>query len=188
MQDAQAYLDTIQRDGFLGPMFSSYLLAKPYYADRVVLDFGCGYGWGSFLISQHCRRVTGYDIDRHRIRFARETFRNENLEFLSSSKGLMRGGYDVICLFQVLAHLAQPEKELEKLLEYLRPGGILLFGLKESAAGALRLLEEWRGEQNLIRLYRTRRYLSDADSVIETGYQLPCKGEPDDGQNKPADF
>lgn len=48
-------------------MFSNY--AK----DKKVLDVGCGYGYGSYLLSQKAKSVVGVDLWKERIEGAKNS-------------------------------------------------------------------------------------------------------------------
>ncbi len=63
MEDAEGYLELIRGDPFLGRMLASYERASKRGRNLDVLDYGCGYGWGSYVLSEFCSRVTGYDPD-----------------------------------------------------------------------------------------------------------------------------
>ncbi len=108
METAQAYLQLIREDPYLSPMLASYDLAARHTCGRQVLDLGCGYGWGSYILSPHCLTVTGFDPDLERIRFARQTFHAENAQYHWDIRSLAGHTYDVVCLFMVLPHASDP--------------------------------------------------------------------------------
>ena len=103
---------TIREDPFLSVMFSCYERAGEYAWDKNVLDYGCGYGWGSWWVAAWAREVTGYDPDRERIRFAQENFKSfkrENLSFTWNVDELEKGQYNMICLFMVISYIEEKE-------------------------------------------------------------------------------
>ena len=98
MEKAMQYLDLIRKDPFLHAMLASYDNAAAAQVQDCVLDYGCGYGWGSYILSDSFRHVTGYDPDAERISFARRHFARKNIAFTQHG-GLLAGRrYDVICL------------------------------------------------------------------------------------------
>ena len=173
MEKTQEYLEMIRSDDFLKSMFSSYLRAEPYLIDRDVLDFGCGYGWGSYWASYRCRTITGYDIDPSRIAFAQQTCQNSNLLFCSDQAVLAPEVYQTICLFQVVAYLDAMEPVLKMLLTHLRTGGQLLFSIKRSAEEKIQQLTAWGSQERLELFYRNEYPLSEVDRLVEIGYRLP---------------
>src|SRR5215207_167733 len=103
----------------------------PVFADgagRRLLDFGCGAGL--FLELAHERGFEGHGVDlspdavaRARTRpSGRNTYVGSPLEVPE----IAAGGFDVITLWSVIAHLAQPIEDLRMLRGLLAPDGVLL--------------------------------------------------------------
>jgi SAM-dependent methyltransferase len=103
----------------------------PVFADgggRRLLDFGCGAGL--FLELAHERGFDGYGVDLapDAVRRARrrpgggKTYVGSPL----SVPEVAAGGFDVITLWSVMAHLAQPVEDLRMLRGLLAPDGVLL--------------------------------------------------------------
>ena len=115
MEKAMQYLDLIRKDPFLHAMLASYDNAAAAQVQDCVLDYGCGYGWGSYILSDSFRHVTGYDPDAERISFARRHFARKNIAFTQHG-GLLAGRrYDVICLFMVLPYVEDSGELLARL-------------------------------------------------------------------------
>lgn len=109
---------------------------------EAVLDVGCSQGIASILLGRECFRVTGVDIQKSRIDYARSDLAAEepdvqarvdfvlangsNLEFETDS-------FDTVLLGEVIEHLAVPSKVLEEARRVLKPGGRIVittpFGL-----------------------------------------------------------
>jgi SAM-dependent methyltransferase len=60
-----------------------YKSILPFCFDKNVLDFGCGIGHGSYLLSHFSKKVVGYDKDDACIAEAGKLFSKDNLEFTS---------------------------------------------------------------------------------------------------------
>lgn len=102
-----------------------------------VLDFGCGHGALSVLA---CKRgaggVTGVDLDRRRIDFARRHAAMHyprlasRLRFIASDIGQLEedGNYDVILSKDSFEHVADLGATIAHLRRLLRPGGRLMVG------------------------------------------------------------
>jgi SAM-dependent methyltransferase len=109
-----------------------YLWALPFAYDAVVLDAGCGSGYGAELLSTVARRVVGVDRDpdavaddrvkyAHRNNLVFEVEDVTNLSFAAES-------FDLIVSFEVYEHLdvARSERYLDHLSRICRPGGLVL--------------------------------------------------------------
>jgi SAM-dependent methyltransferase len=115
---------------------------------RRLLDFGCGNGL--FLDIAHRRGFDCYGVDlaADAIEVARgkPSGRHAYHGTPTSIPELAAGGFDVITMWSVLAHLARPVDDLTMLRSLLAPDGVLL--LLTVNAGSLKLkhqLEAWRG-------------------------------------------
>ena len=98
----------------LGSLWTSRMRYKtiiPYCIGKSVLDFGCGIGHGSYILSHFAARVVGYDkssvIDE-----ARTIFKRYNLSFTSD---LANDSCDILCAVESIEHLEKDE--LNKLLD-----------------------------------------------------------------------
>jgi SAM-dependent methyltransferase len=95
---------------------------------RRLLDFGCGAGL--FLELAHDRGFEGYGVDlspdavirAHRKKSGRKTFvgRPQDVPEIAA------GGFDVVTMWSVMAHLATPVEDLTTLRRLLKPDGVLL--------------------------------------------------------------
>ena len=107
-------------DGF-APMFANG-------GGRRLLDFGCGAGL--FLELAHERGFDGYGVDlspdgvrrAHDRPGGSKTYVGSPLEVPE----VAAGGFDVITLWSVMAHLAEPVADLRMLRSLLAPDGVLL--------------------------------------------------------------
>ena len=115
---------------------------------RRLLDFGCGNGL--FLELAHKRGFAchGVDLAADAIEVARtrpggtRTYRGRPDEIPE----LAAGGFDVITMWSVLAHIAEPVDDIAMLRRLLAPDGVLL--VLTVNAGSLKLkrqLERWDG-------------------------------------------
>jgi SAM-dependent methyltransferase len=115
---------------------------------RRLLDFGCGAGL--FLELAHERGFDGYGVDLspESVERARERpgGRNTYVGAPHDVPEIAAGGFDVITLWSVMAHLPRPVDDLRMLRGLLAPGGALL--ILTVNANSLRLKaegEEWNG-------------------------------------------
>jgi SAM-dependent methyltransferase len=123
----------------------------PLFADglgRRLLDFGCGNGL--FLDMAHRRGFDCYGVDlaADAVEAARRkpSGRHAHHGTPMDVPELAAGGFDVITMWSVLAHLAQPVDDLAMLRSLLAPDGVLL--LLTVNADSLELkyrLADWGG-------------------------------------------
>lgn len=94
-----------------------YVWALPFVFDKTVVDLGCGTGYGAFMLSWAARRVVGLDSHLQTVYFAQTFFEAENLAFVV--RNLEGGGplppAEVYVAFEVLEHLEEPQRLLERL-------------------------------------------------------------------------
>jgi SAM-dependent methyltransferase len=115
---------------------------------RRLLDFGCGNGL--FLDVAHQRGFDCYGVDlaEDAIAAAREKPSGRNAYHGSplAIPEIAAGGFDVITMWSVLAHLAQPVEDLAMLRGLLGPDGVLLIlTVNADALAFRRRLERWSG-------------------------------------------
>jgi len=104
-----------------------YRLALPHVEGRIVLDAGCGVGWGSdLLLDAGAREVTGLDLSPEAIAAARS--RNSGVTYLTGDLLQMPFAdevFDVVVCFEALEHTSDTARTLDELVRVLRPGGLL---------------------------------------------------------------
>jgi SAM-dependent methyltransferase len=115
---------------------------------RRLLDFGCGNGL--FLEIAHERGFDCYGVDlaEDAIAAARKHPSGRHAYHGSPTDipELAAGGFDVITMWSVLAHLAQPVEDLTMLRRLLAPDGVLLILTVNADSLILRRrLERWGG-------------------------------------------
>lgn len=170
MKKREEILETIRRDPFLCGMLSCYERAALCMKGKRVLDYGCGYGWGSWILSAQAHKVVGYDPDKERIDFAREIFSAPNISFFSSQLGVQEGLYDAVCLFMVLPYAEEKKGILKKAAARVKPGGCLWVSYKTAAPELTEVLAEWRRESQWRLGCREERYLSEAENIVTLVY------------------
>ena len=107
-----------------------YYCATRFAEGRYVLDAGTGPGYGAAILkSAGAKRVQAVDIDRGTIDRAREDYPLADLEFIvDDCEQLSKVGHpvDVICSFENIEHLQNPENFLDASTRLLGEGGVLL--------------------------------------------------------------
>lgn len=110
-------------------------LARYFYATRFVegkrvLDAGTGPGYGAAILkSAGAKHVQAVDIDRGTIDRAREDYPLAHLEFIvddCEELSKVQGPVDVVCSFENIEHLRNPDEFLKASARLLSPAGVLL--------------------------------------------------------------
>jgi SAM-dependent methyltransferase len=115
---------------------------------RRLLDFGCGNGLFLDLAHERGFDCYGVDLAADAIDAAREkpSGRHAYLGAPSDIPEIAAGGFDVITMWSVLAHLAEPVEDLTMLRSLLAPDGVLLILTVNSGSLVFkRRLETWAG-------------------------------------------
>lgn len=106
-----------------------YRWAASIVRDRVVLDAGCGVGYGSdILLAAGARRVVAIDIAADAV----ETARTEGASAIEFAPGDLRrlpfpdDSFDVVACFEVIEHIEEQDAVLDEFARVLRPAGVLL--------------------------------------------------------------
>ena len=104
-----------------------YLFAALFVKNRVVLDLGCGVGYGSYILSRCAKRVVGFDMDEKAIKRAESKYIRNNLEFITGSvtKIPINGSeiFDVAICFE---HISEQERMIEEIKRVLKKDGIFI--------------------------------------------------------------
>jgi len=113
-----------------------YALAQAWAQGRDVLDIACGEGYGSHLLAQVARQVTGVDVDESIVLHARQRYPRPNLQYLVGdcrSIPLPGESIDLAISFETIEHLREQPEFLRELRRVLRPEGILLISTPDPA-------------------------------------------------------
>ncbi len=111
--------------------FPRYSLAATMAVGAKALDFGCGTGYGTAILSEIAASVTGLDISEDAILWAQSTHRDPKLEFVVRSdlgKGLPAGSFDLVTCFEMIEHVdhATQIETVQSIANLLKPDGKLV--------------------------------------------------------------
>jgi 2-polyprenyl-3-methyl-5-hydroxy-6-metoxy-1,4-benzoquinol methylase len=115
---------------------------------RRLLDFGCGNGLFLDIAYERGFECYGVDLAPDAIKAAREkpSGRHAHHGAPEEIPEIAAGGFHVITLWSVLAHLAQPVEDLTMLRRLLTPDGVLLIlTVNADSLAFKRRLERWGG-------------------------------------------
>ena len=121
----------LNRDSNFFAHLSIYDFAVPFCQQGIVMDAGCGAGYGSDLFAQKgARHVFGIDASRKAIEFSRHHFQRPNLSFeqmkLEQVEGFAPKSLDFIFSSQTLEHVPEAAKFIRTAGEVLKPDGVFL--------------------------------------------------------------
>ena len=119
-----------------------YALAKTLVKDKVVVDFGCGTGYGAAILAETAASVTALDIDAAALAWARTSHRNPRLDFQRHADlgaTLPAASFDLVTCFEMIEHV---DFEIQKatiasIARLLRQDGVLVISTPNPDVTAL---------------------------------------------------
>jgi len=120
----------------------AYRFAQKRVAGRMVLDAGCGDGYGTHLLAETALGALGVDRSADTIALARRRYARENLRYEAcdlASLDCLGARFDVVCNFQVLEHLVDPLPFLLQVRAVLREGGTFILTTPNRAMAVIEI-------------------------------------------------
>jgi len=115
---------------------------KKYQPSGKLLDLGCATGFFLDLARRHRFEVLGVEPSRFAGRKARELFGVPVIPRELREADLPTSGFDVVTLWDVIEHFANPRAELREINRILKPGGILGIITPNIGSPAARILKD----------------------------------------------
>ena len=110
-------------------LLSAYEVARGLIGPGIVLDVGCGAGYGADHLGRDGRQVIAVDYEPAVAATAARRYQRRGLSFVSMDAmrlGLRSGSVDLACAFQVIEHLPEPERLVGELARVLGPSGLAI--------------------------------------------------------------
>lgn len=109
---------------------ASYAFAEQFCAGKIILDLGCGSGYGAARIGEHAEKVHGVDVDEDAVAFAQQRYSRDNVSFSKIEGGralpFADASFDVVLSFQVIEHVWDDGGYLREAQRVLKPGGVIV--------------------------------------------------------------
>ncbi|MCJ7437812.1 MAG: class I SAM-dependent methyltransferase, partial [Acidimicrobiia bacterium] len=117
-----------------------YLAVLPIARGQVVVDLGCGEGYGSAWLARAAEHVVGVDIEAVAVQHAHERYAHmTNLEFVTSDAchvPVRDGTVGVVVCFEALEHLERHDMLLAEVDRILAPNGVFVVSTPAKAVYA----------------------------------------------------
>jgi SAM-dependent methyltransferase len=123
--------------------YSLFLIHKKAYEEAAelarglrVLDLGCNTGYGTHIIAQSARSVIGVDVSPRAIAEAKRLYPGLDLQLVDGrSLPFPDRSFDMVVGFQVIGHVAEPDRYLHEIKRVLVNDGVLLLTTPNAALG-----------------------------------------------------
>lgn len=110
-----------------------YHWCQSWVKGKVVLDVGCGGGFGTAALAETADRVVGVDIDPQIIRVASNLYQLDNIEFQTmdcQKMSFQPSSFDVVVCNALFEYLPDVEAFMQEAFLVLKPNGIFICGTK----------------------------------------------------------
>lgn len=128
---------------------ATYKYARKFVANKKVLDFGCGSGYGTSYIADYCKEIVGVDISDEAISYANSNYKSPNLSFTCIETiellplPFMDKEFDVVISFQVIEHIEDTDNYLKQIHRVLKPGGQLIIVTPDRSTRLFSFQKPW---------------------------------------------
>ncbi len=114
-----------------------YQLASKHAKNKVILDAGCGSGYGSeTLVKAGAKKVFGIDLAARSIHYAQAHHSHKNLIFRQGNLSKLDFPdkfFDLICIFEAIEHIKNYQQAVNEFYRVLKPGGLLIISTPNKA-------------------------------------------------------
>jgi len=146
----------------------TYLYVLPSIKNKRVLDFGCGEGYGSQILSSDAQHVTAIDVSSETIQKAQQKYAAQHIHFQATEPvenaplPFHDNSFDVVLSFQVIEHVKDVDTYLNEIMRVLAPGGYFFLSTPNAKSRLLPFQNPWNK-------FHRREYT--ADSLTTTLHQ-----------------
>lgn len=133
-------IDPLQSPAFyLQQHAARYIFAADYCQGKLVLDAGCGMGYGSEFLGRYAHSVVGIDLDAATVEHCRHTYSAPQFQCADAER-LPRdwdNRFDTVVAFEAIEHFADADAFLQAVRRVLKPGGRFLVSTPNKAANPI---------------------------------------------------
>jgi 2-polyprenyl-3-methyl-5-hydroxy-6-metoxy-1,4-benzoquinol methylase len=145
-----------------------YELASKYISHSdVVLNIGCGLGFGTHILAGISKRIIGVDLDPEAIDAAKLVFSSEPADFMVCDALNLPffEEFDAVVAFEVIEHIP-PDKFLREVDKVLKPNGRLFISTPQNSLGHIPTTPDHIKEYSLTELRAIVEKHFHVDEVI----------------------
>lgn len=138
-----------------------------------ILDIGCAGGAFPKAAKDLGFNPTGIEPSRWMCEFARKEYGVDVRQGMLEEQDFGMERFDVVTLWDVLEHVANPGKTLERVFDLLRPGGLLILTYPDISGWPARLMgRNWPFLLSVHLTYYTRETIRR--QVGDSGFEIKC--------------
>jgi len=104
-----------------------YAFATKFMNEKsVVMDFGGGAGYGSFILAGEAGEVFLVERNKMALDYAKKFYYRDNITYLNLDRPPRDWTFDVIVAFEVVEHVKDADSLMRRFYELMNPGGTLV--------------------------------------------------------------
>ena len=105
-----------------------YRFFSKYAKDKYVLDAGCGFGYGSVILSNYAEKIVGIDKSIQTLKHSAEKYSSNNITYVASDvtcTPFANKTFDTIYAFEVIEHMKNDNAFLSEMRRLLKEDGYI---------------------------------------------------------------
>lgn len=115
-----------------------YSMVSKLVEGKTVLDAACGTGYGSYIMSEYAKSVTGIDLSLDAVNYCNEAYCKDNLYYKNMSVTEMDfpdNSFDIVVSFETIEHISKEHEceFLSEIVRVLKPDGLLIMSVPNDA-------------------------------------------------------
>jgi len=109
-----------------------YLFSSQFVRNKIVLDVGCGSGYGSYILARQggANKIFAVDISQDAIEYAKSRYKHRNIDFkvddAEELKTISNKIVDILVAFELIEHLNDQDKFLGQVKRVLKKSGLFI--------------------------------------------------------------